>query len=122
MSASIIDSPTRGGYTRRWVREDEMDFYIDRGWARVGVKEGDKFKNSFGDAVGNGGSPGKMYLMEAPDDVAKKFAYEHQGGKLTELQNAAISSKKQKGKEEGTIISNDEGLPPQARIKRPEGR
>ena len=120
MATSILDAPTRPEYRRRWIREDEMDFYLDRGWARVATKEGDKFKNSFGDAVGNMGSPGKMYLVECPVDTAKKFEFEHQGGRLTELQNQAISSKKSHNNIEGTTISNEEGLPPQAKIRRPE--
>lgn len=118
---ATVNPELRPGFVRRRVREDEMDSFVDNGWVPVAKKEGDRFKTVIGDAVGNAGNPGKLYLIEIPEgEEHKKFVREHQGGKLTEMQNEALRGKnnfddKVKG---GESISTTMGMPPQARIKR----
>lgn len=119
--ANILDAPTRGGFVRRRVREDEMDHILDAGWARVENKEGDKFKATLSDAVGNGGSPGRLFLVEIPEEDYHKYQYNHQGGRLNELQNASLKGSKNFDDKEkgGEKVSTQEGLPPQAKLRRP---
>ena len=119
-----IDRPknpeARGGFIRRRIREDEVDRYLDNGWALVQNKDGDRFKAQIGDICGNAGQPGRLFLVEIPSEKYQRFANEFMGGSLTQKQNEALKGKNNYDKENvgGERIEPADGLPPQARIKR----
>jgi hypothetical protein len=114
---NIIDRiPQRGEFERRIVSEAEFDHYRENGWERVKTGDKEKFKESFNDPVA-----GKQFVMEIPKEDYKTFAHEHQGGRLTEMQQKAMvgTRKDQEGGEETVSIEN-RLLPAQAGIRRKE--
>lgn len=113
----IEQVPGRPEYVRRVVSEKDFDHYESNGWQRVKHGEGDRFKESFTDSVA-----GKQFAMEIPQEEYGRFAYEHMGGRLNDLQKQALNRSKKDsdhglpGEERVTV--EERQIPPQARIRR----